>query len=326
MTKLCLIYAGGTFGCHGTPLSALPADIFLPAFTALCQEHHYPLTALDNPIVKDSSTLSPNDFIHFYQLILDAHKAGADKFLLITGTDTLAYLASFLAIGLQNLPLTLVVTGSMLPLFKPTHLPLQHDQNSDAWANLSQGLAFFDKGIYGSFVSFYGQVYHATSVQKIQKTDKNAFAGTPFDQTYLSPAISTIDTLKTEFSQIYSFYCTPNTPDVLADYLQFLADKTPTALIVQGFGAGNMPSSPNLIQAIENLNNKGFLLIMTSGAIFGQISTAYQAGAWQYQHGFVSAEHLTIPAIYAYALWLCLSLPINERKNAWIKLFSENNQ
>ncbi|WP_277812764.1 hypothetical protein [Moraxella catarrhalis] len=27
-SPICLIYAGGTFGSHGTPLSALPAEIF----------------------------------------------------------------------------------------------------------------------------------------------------------------------------------------------------------------------------------------------------------------------------------------------------------
>lgn len=322
MSDLSLIYAGGTFGCHGTPLSALPAHDFLPAFTHALNQ---PITILDNPIVKDSSTLTPSDLVHFYKLILNAHKNGADKFLLITGTDTLAFLAGFLAIGLQSLPLTLVVTGSMLPFFEPTTSPLTKDKQSDAWENLLAGLAFFDKGIKGSFVSFYGQIYHATSVQKIHKTDKNAFTGISFEVNYPSPPIPSTTPINTDFGQIYNYYCTPNSPDMLADYLEFLANKPATAVIVQGFGAGNMPSSDRLIRAIEQLNQQGFLLIMTSSAIFGQISTAYQAGAWQYQHGFVSGGTLTLPAIYGYALWLCLTLPIHARKDAWLTIFSEKN-
>lgn len=312
-----LIYAGGTFGCHGTPLSALPCNIFLPAFTKLCQEHNYSLHIIDNSIVKDSSTLTPDDLLHFYQTIINHYKQGIDKFLLITGTDTLAYLGAFLAIGLQGLPLTLVITGSMLPLFKPTAEPLTTDTDSDAWANLSQGLSFFHKHIYGCFISFYNEIYHAHSVQKIHKTDKNAFSGTPFSQPY--PQLSCPNTSQPNmtFSQIHGFYCTPNSPDILADYLEYLSNKTPTAVIVQGFGAGNMPSSDRLIKAINELDKQGFLLIMASSAIYGQISTAYQAGAWQYSHGFVSAQHLPIPAIYAYALWLCLTLPVAERKQVW---------
>lgn len=324
-----LIYAGGTFGCHGTPLEALPSEVFLPAFGQLCEIHQYPLSVLDNPIIKDSSTLTPDDFVQFYQLIHTAHQNGVDKILFITGTDTLAYLSAFLTLGVQHLPLTLVVTGSMLPLFEPTTTPLTQDNTSDAWLNLSTALAFFDKGIWGGFVSFNGQVYHGTSVQKIHKTNKNAFIGTPFDTSHHSPTLSQplILSINPTLSQIYSFYCTPNAPDVLADYLEFLANKTPTAVIVQGFGAGNMPSSDRLIKAIKNLNHQGFLLIMTSSAIYGEISTAYQAGAWQYTHGFVSAEALSVPACYAYALWLCLSLPINTRKSAWQDgLKSEKNQ
>lgn len=311
-----LIYAGGTFGCHGTPLKALPSSQFLPAFAKLCPN----VNVLDNPIVKDSSTLTPSDFVHFYQLIKTAHQNGANKFLLITGTDTLAYLSAFLTVGLKGLPLTLVVTGSMIPLFDPIITPLTKDTHSDAWNNLTLALDFFDKNIHGGFVSFYPTIFHGDSVQKIHKTDKNAFVGIPFGNAYpiLNPL--TINRLNTSCS-IYSFYCMPNEPDVLADYLEFLANKSPTALIVQGFGAGNMPSSNRLIQAINTLDNKGFLLIMTSASPYGVVSTTYEAGAWQYEQGFVSAGHLTTPAIYAYALWLCLTLPIGERKQAWHSLF-----
>lgn len=320
-TPIHLIYAGGTFGCHGTPLSALPSSQFLPAFTTLCPN----ISVLDNPIVKDSSTLTPSDFVHFYTLIINAYKNGADKFLLITGTDTLAYLSAFLTVGLQGLPLTLVVTGSMLPLFNPTTTPLTKDESSDAWDNLTLALDFFDKNIHGGFVSFYHNVFYGDSVQKIHKTDKNAFVGTPFGNAHpiLNPL--QINELNTP-CPIYSFYCMPNEPELLAEYLEFLANKTPTALIVQGFGAGNMPSSDRLIKAINTLNNKGFLLIMTSASPYGAVSTAYQAGAWQYEQGFVSAGHLPVPAIYAYALWLCLTLPISERKQAWHSLFDGASQ
>lgn len=316
-----LIYAGGTFGCHGTPLSALPSGQFLPAFARLCPN----ISVLDNPIAKDSSTLTPSDFVHFYGLIINAHKNGANKFLLITGTDTLAYLSAFLTVGLQGLPLTLVVTGSMLPLFDPTITPLTKDEHSDAWDNLSLAIDFFNKNIYGGFVSFYHTIFHGDSVQKLHKTDKNAFAGTPFGNArpILNPL--QINGLNSP-CPIYSFYCTPNEPELLADYLEFLADKTPTALIVQGFGTGNMPSSNRLIQAINTLDNKGFLLIMTSASPYGAVSQAYEAGAWQYEQGFVSAEHLPVPAIYAYALWLCLALPIGERKQAWHSLFDGTAQ
>ena len=68
-----LIYAGGTFGSYGRPLAPLPAEVFLPTLQTLLAEpdhaHHLPpISWLDNTLIKDSSQLTPVDFVHFYQL------------------------------------------------------------------------------------------------------------------------------------------------------------------------------------------------------------------------------------------------------------------
>ncbi|MDE0490379.1 hypothetical protein NK638_02265 [Psychrobacter sp. A3] len=76
-----LIYAGGTFGSYGRPLAPLPAEVFLPTLQTLLAEpdhaHHLPpISWLDNTLIKDSSQLTPVDFVHFYQLILAAYAQG----------------------------------------------------------------------------------------------------------------------------------------------------------------------------------------------------------------------------------------------------------
>lgn len=322
-TTTYLIYAGGTFGCHGTPLTALDSGQFLSAFLALCQKHSHHVHAISNPIIKDSSTLTPEDFLHFFELITNAYQQGARRFVLITGTDTLAYLSAFLCVGLRGLPLTLVVTGSMLPLFDPTKTPLQKNPNSDAWHNFSNALTFIAQNIHGSFVSIQGTIYYGDSLQKIHKTDINAFSGTAFDTSTHKPPITTAHPKPPFFTDtvIYSFYCLPNQPDILAEYLESLTQKPSSAVLIQGFGAGNMPKSPKLIQAISTLTQQHFLLIMTSSALYGSVNTDYQAGAWQYQYGMVSGFHYPIPALYAQALWICLTTPKENRKQAWNQLY-----
>ena len=101
-TPTQLIYAGGTFGSYGRPLTPLSADVFLPTLQQLLAEHSAathlaPVSWLENGLIKDSSQLTPNDFIHFYRLLLSAYAQGHKRFVLITGTDTLSYLGAFLA-------------------------------------------------------------------------------------------------------------------------------------------------------------------------------------------------------------------------------------
>lgn len=320
---LCLIYAGGTFGCHGTPLATLPNEQFLPAFLSTLDNPH--LFILPNTVIKDSSTLTPADFLHFYTLIKTAHAQGATRFLLITGTDTLSYLAAFLSIGLADFPIKLAITGSMLPFFEPNTSPLTKDPKSDAWNNLTTALDFLENGKKtGTAVSFSGQLFQADSLQKMHTSNQNAFFGLPFDgsaQELPNPHTLPEFHLNGIMPSIYTLYCMPNNADTLAASLKAFAQESANAVIVIGYGAGNLPKSPRLSQAIRTLTTKNTLVIMASACPFGDINQNYAAGAWQYALGMVSGGSLRLPAIYAYALWLCLGLPPHTRKTAWLKLF-----
>lgn len=312
MSDICLIYAGGTFGCHGKPLSALPADVFLPAFkNTLTQNCHI----LNNSIVKDGSALTCNDFLQFYHTIITAHRQGFDKFLLITGTDTLAYLSAFLYFALNGLPLTLVVTGSMHPFFEPTTSVLTPDTTSDAKDNLAKAIQFLNTNHQGVFVAFYHQIFYANSIQKIHASDVNAFAGKSFAQPLPATTHTPIALAQTDI-QIHSIFCLPNNADVLYNQLISLLDKSASAVIIVGFGAGNTPYSDNINKALKQLIAQGFLVVMATSCPFGYVSDTYQAGAWQYQAGAVS-DALPLPALYAKALWICLTYPPEQRRQVW---------
>lgn len=316
----CLIYVGGTFGSHGMPLSALPATVFLPALQALLNDKKYTSTFIPNDIVKDSSELSPQDFVSFYRLIYSAYLEGARKFILITGTDTLSHLAAFLSIGLASLPIALVITGSMQPLFDPVKQTLTLNTKSDAWQNLLGAFDFLAKNIAGMAVSFNGEMLQGDSTQKIHTSAINAFVGKTlnFDtpQKNAQSFLSFIDNWQ-NYTVIHTLYCLPNQADTLAWTLEQLIDAVPTAVIIQGFGAGNLPYSDKIKQTLSTLVAQNFLLIMSSTCPFGAVSTTYQSGAWQYQLGLVSGQDIPIPALYAYALWVCLTSAPEHRTKVW---------
>lgn len=212
-TPIALIYAGGTFGCHGTPLCPLAPKEFLPTLLS-----HLPkniaIDILPNEIVKDSSHLNPSDFVHFYTLIDDAYHKGTKRFILITGTDSLSFLGAFLANALAHLTdISVFITGSMYPLFDPTALPLTINPNSDAWDNLC--LCLEHQNNCGVFVAM-DEIFWAGNTQKINSQTNPAFVGHPLSSPPKAPSSHPPKLTPTQLKQrsahalIKTIYLTPS--------------------------------------------------------------------------------------------------------------------
>jgi L-asparaginase/Glu-tRNA(Gln) amidotransferase subunit D len=65
----------------------------------------------------DSSNMSINDQIKIAQCIKDNYLL-YDGFIVVHGTDTLAYTASTLSFVLENLNKPVIVTGSQIPILE----------------------------------------------------------------------------------------------------------------------------------------------------------------------------------------------------------------
>ncbi|MDN5802036.1 MAG: asparaginase [Psychrobacter sp.] len=325
-----LIYAGGTFGSYGRPLTPLSAEIFLPTLQTLLTEQDNAVNLpkiswLDNALIKDSSQLTPNDFVHFYQLLLTAYAQGDRRFVLITGTDTLSYLGAFLAEAFAGSDICVVVTGSMRPLLDSEVLhDYRIDAHSDAWDNLNDALKVAAAGESGVKINFGGESWPAQTVQKIHSHDLMAFTGHsraayPANsyikslpdtrrQHWIDDQQAVLKDIKTraEQARIHALYCLPNNTEVMSNQLQALLSQPPSGIILLGFGAGNVPYSVALAETLDLAYEKGHMVICASQSPYGGVSDTYAAGSWQYDHQVIAGGRLTIPAIYARLLWLLL--------------------
>lgn len=317
-----LIYAGGTFGSHGVPLSPLPDSTFLPILTNLLNTRlDSKQVLLNNDCIKDSSSLTPSDFVHFYELISNAYTQGARRFVLITGTDTLSFLASFLSHAFADTDISLVITGSMNPLLVSDDPRYRIDDGSDAWYNLSEAIHACQTQ-QGIFVQFYHQTFWASNTQKIDSQNPNAFFGTPaslpkpnfpnLDKKDLSIIKEQVTT-----AQIDSIFILPNQAHHIARELTTISDDT-RAVILIAFGSGNLPHTEEIAQALDDLHARGIVVVCTSMCAFGGVSSAYQAGSWQYAHHVWSGDKLSIPAIYGRLLWLMVNEKLD--KAHWLDL------
>lgn len=333
-----LIYAGGTFGSYGRPLAPLSAAVFLPTLQQLLADQSETATLpafswLNNTLIKDSSQLTPSDFVHFYKLLLEAYAQGHRRFVLITGTDTLSYLGAFLAEAFSGSDLCLVVTGSMSPLLDSE--VLQHysvDTSSDAWDNLNESLKLAAAGESGVKISFGGESWPAQTVQKIHSHDFMAFTGhsraaypansyvkalpATRRQHWIDDQNAVLDNIQAHAEQahVHALYCLPNAPEVLSNQLQVLLSQPPCGIILLGFGAGNVPYSLALAETLQLAYKQGHMVVCASQCAFGGVSDSYAAGSWQYDYQVIAGGRLTIPAIYSRLLWLLLRFDTPARR------------
>jgi len=119
MSKIYIAYTGGTIGMKLTPRGWAPAPGFLAEQMAAMSELRHPsmpeyvIDEFDELL--DSSNMIPSDWSRIARNIADNYDA-YDGFVVIHGTDTMAYTASALAFLLEGLDKPVVLTGSQIPL------------------------------------------------------------------------------------------------------------------------------------------------------------------------------------------------------------------
>merc|ERR1711981_600368 len=140
MRKVYILYTGGTIGMIRNPkLGLVPTSgILEQAIKHLNLDKHFNLEYYIqemNPLI-DSSNMSQSDWVKMAKYIKSVYNK-YDSFIIVHGTDTMAYTASALSFMLENLNKTVIITGAQIPLV---------DFRTDALGNLvnSFNLALFD--------------------------------------------------------------------------------------------------------------------------------------------------------------------------------------
>jgi L-asparaginase len=117
--RVLLIYTGGTMGMTMQNGTLAPLKGYLPQrVTEMPEMHDDSMPELDvleyDPLI-DSSNVGPSDWAMLASQVRD-HYYDYDGFVIVHGTDTMAYTASALSFMLEGLGKAVVITGSMIPL------------------------------------------------------------------------------------------------------------------------------------------------------------------------------------------------------------------
>jgi L-asparaginase len=116
--SILIIYTGGTIGMvHDTETGSLvPIDFrHITDHVPELRKFGYDLHSVSFDPVKDSSNIDPDVWVRMAEIIQENYN-DFDGFVVLHGTDTMAYTASALSFMLENLDKPVILTGSQLPI------------------------------------------------------------------------------------------------------------------------------------------------------------------------------------------------------------------
>ena len=306
MKKIALIYMGGTFGCIGEPLSPMPAEDFIPQLQRILPLN-LEIECFVAPSIKDSSACTATDWLKLIQLIQSLQLKHYQHFVVIHGTDTLSYASATLArfIGQSA---HVVLTGSQYPLFNVSGT--QTREFTDAMDNLNLALDAVVTTPVGVYLAFHRQLLHAQTALKQHTTELNAFAGQNAQINLATIQHSYIvhehDIAKAAAFNCLSVMLQPLAIEQQIANLKNLQQQAPHALILQGFGTGNLAVNAEFISTLEAIQTQGCAIILTTQVPFGTIDQRYAISEWIQHANIIISDCLGHADLYAKALKMYL--------------------
>ncbi|HEX2530934.1 MAG TPA: asparaginase domain-containing protein [Burkholderiaceae bacterium] len=303
---ICLIYTGGTVGMVRTAHGYAPMPDFahvLCAALAGCGGAlpRYTLHAYATPI--DSSNATPDDWRRIAADVATRYD-DYDGFVILHGTDTLAYTASALSFMLRGLRKPVIVTGAQIPLGEARSDALQNVVTS---LQLAASEAIAEVAIYFNQRLLRGNRSTKVSAESFDAFDSPNYPrlgcagiGLRLDSFTLLPRAE-----KEEFrlppydtGRILPIRFVPGLP---VNAVQAMLALAPQALIFQCYGAGNAPDrDPALFDLVAKAAARGIVPVVCSQSPHGRVRLgAYATGASLARAGAVGALDMTFEAIFA---------------------------
>lgn len=306
--RTLLLYTGGTIGMKMSADGYVPDPEFQsvmgPRAAGMLPPFDYQV--VDEPI--DSSNATPAEWWYIAKLIRAAAE-NYDGFVVLHGTDTMAYTASALSFLLRGLNKPVIVTGSQIPL---------NESRTDALENLTTALMLAeDNRIPEVCIYFHGHLLRGNRTRKCSSRDFVAFespnypllakVGSTLDVDIRQMAVREpgIDVLGSPAPAAGSVAVQWVFPGMGAAAIRALNRTGVRAVILMTYGAGTFPFCAELHDALQSLVDGGVVLLSISQCPHGMVDQArYAASGMLNQLGVVAGGDMTLEAALAKLTYL----------------------
>lgn len=307
MKKILLIQTGGTIAmsAKGDGVELDPdswaALLYkqIPQLEQLAEIHTIPL------FFEDSSDLNSSHWVKLSECIFENY-AHYDGFVILHGTDTMAYTASALSFSLQNLTKPVIFTGSQVPM---------SNIRSDAQRNLINAIEMATTDISEVAICFNDHVYRGNRATKTSIGDFDAFGspnippiayiGLEIKSNSTPKKIEKAFSIQTSFSN--ELLVLTVFPSLNTEFLMNLDLSKLKAILVRSFGSGNFPRKGafNLLPFFEKCAHHGVVLVILSQADSDSVNlTKYPGGRSALKVGAISGGDMTMEAALTKMMWL----------------------
>lgn len=306
LPHLKIIYTGGTIGMVEEPTTGV-----LKAFQFEYLKEHVPelgqlhctldVEQFDPPV--DSSAIDPDLWIRLAKTI-DEERTQYDGFVILHGTDTMAFTASALSFLLRGLDRPVILTGSQLPIGRLrtdgkenliTALEIALARRADGTPQIPEVAVYFEDYLYRGnrtlkysaehFEAFASPNYPHLAFAGIEIKYHDANIG-------FSPIHCVEDPRMAFDTNVLVLKLFPGISPELLD--QILRTPGLRGVVLETFGSGNAPTSPHFLTPIKEAVERGIVVVNVTQCYSGAVVMhRYETGNALSRTGIVGGGDMT---------------------------------
>lgn len=317
MNKVLLIYTGGTIGMNRNPrtgaLEPFNFESLLNNVPELQQVPTEIATYQFNPPI-DSSDMSPELWIDLAHVIYNNYNL-YDGFVILHGTDTMAYTASALSYMLENLTKPVILTGSQLPIGQ-----VRTDGKENVITSIEIAAAKYQDGkamVPEVCIYFNGHLMRGNRTTKQSADNFNAFES--FNYGHLADAGVNINyhtsrILMPDYSKSVQprFVLDPSVivftvfPGIQEEHIRHvLMSPKLRSIVMRTYGSGNAPQYPWLTRALKDATSQGKIIVNISQCMAGSVEMGrYDTGYQLKEAGVISGHDSTVESAVTKLMYL----------------------
>uniref|UniRef100_A0A8D1FND6 asparaginase n=1 Tax=Sus scrofa TaxID=9823 RepID=A0A8D1FND6_PIG len=267
-------------------------------------------TVLECQPLFDSSDMTISEWVDIAQTI-ERHYEQYHGFVVIHGTDTMAFAASTLSFVLENLQKPVILTGAQVPI---------HALWNDGRENLLGALLLAGQYVIPEVCLFFqNQLFRGNRVTKVDAHRFSAFCSPNL------PPLATVGadvTINHELvrrvrgrGRLVVHSCMERDvgllrlyPGIPAALVRAFLQPPLKGVVLETFGSGNGPTKAGLLQELRAAAERGLVIVNCTHCLQGAVTSTYGAGMAMAGAGTVSGSDMTSEAALA-KLSYVLGLP-----------------
>ena len=304
--KVLIINTGGTIGMKPTENGYAPFPGYLreaiDSISDMKRAGMPDFDLIEMPSVLDSSNVSVAEWNEIGKIIYENYE-DYDGYVILHGTDTMAYTASALSFILKNNSKPIILTGSQIPLC---------EIRSDGVDNLVTSVIIAAEGVVREVSLYFGsRLLRGNRATKMSADGLRAFDSPNYPH-LAEVGISiryNLSALLAPSGEKISYHPFSNVPiGVIKVFpgVQFslfesiMTDKL-SGIVLEGFGTGNIPDkSGELLPIIRKAFDAGTLVVVSSQCPEGAVSLgAYETSTPLKRAGAIGGSDMTTEAAVA---------------------------